>query len=332
MRGIVRAWMPATALLAAVLSPSRALAIDPVFLDSFETGDSCAWTPGPSTCPGFRIETPPVTVLGGEEATWCYYFHTPNSAAMGIRKWKSTMTPGTHHMIAYTTYDAGWNPADRQPAGTLTQSPCGFGSGTGNAAWVFAAHDPAAELAMPGDDGSGTPLAVEIPAGQPGFIYMRAFNSGTDPITASVQLEAEALPPATPYTETATYHAINTTLSIPPGSVGFPAAKTCPTPPGVEFWWLSTRTHRFATQAKVRDGNSDLVVSTDWEHPSALVLAAPNFHAFSSGLTYECTYNNPTGASIVAGESESTNETCIGVGYFFPATRPMLCINNIGPL
>lgn len=332
MRGIASAWMPAIALLAALVCPSGALGIVPVFVDGFEAGDSCAWTPGPSTCPGFRIESPPVVIPAGEEATWCYYFHTPNSAAMGIRKWESTMTPGTHHMIVYTTYDGTWNPADRQPAGTLTQSPCSFGAGTGNAAWVFAAHDPAAELALPDDDGNGTPLAVEIPAGQPGFIYMHFINPGSEPITVSAQLEAEALDPDTPYTETATYHAINFLISIPPGAGGFSVSKTCPTPPGVEFWWLSTRTHRFATEAKVRDGNDNLVQTLDWEHPSALVLAGPNFHAFSSGLTYECTYANPTGSTITFGESESTNETCIGVGYFFPATRPMLCVNNIGPL
>jgi hypothetical protein len=51
----------------------------------------------------------------------------------------------------------------------------------------------------------------------------------------------------------------------------------------------------------------------------------------SSGLTYDCVYDNPGNAIVVSGDSESTNESCIGIGYFFPATGPKLCVNNLGP-
>ena len=36
------------------------------------------------------------------EVTYCYYFHTPNTAPVAINKWVSDMTPGSHHMIFFT--------------------------------------------------------------------------------------------------------------------------------------------------------------------------------------------------------------------------------------
>ena len=57
------------------------------------------------------------------------------------------------------------------------------------------------------------------------------------------------------------------------------------------------------------------------------------FYTFSTGkLTYECTYNNPTGATIKTGDSAQTDEMCMATGYYFPATKATICYgNNILP-
>jgi len=34
---------------------------------------------------------------------------------------------------------------------------------------------------------------------------------------------------------------------------------------------------------------------------------------------------------VIAGPSAATNEMCMATGYYFPATKPLLCLNNIGP-
>jgi len=63
-------------------------------------------------------------------------------------------------------------------------------------------------------------------------------------------------------------------------------------------------------------------------------MASP-FYTFSTNqLTYECTYNNtgPNAATtVVDGPSAVTNEMCMATGYYFPATKPLLCLNNTGP-
>jgi hypothetical protein len=304
----------------------QGIGLTQVFVDGFESGDSCAWLPGPESCPGFGVATPQVTIPAGEARTYCYYFHTPNLTTLGIRKWESAMDAVAHHVILYTTA------TDRQPPGTLSEANCGFeGESAILAHWTYAAYDSPAELALPPDDGTGSPLAMEIPAGQPAFLYMRFINSGAAPVTTSVRLEAEALGSGTPYTRSATYHTYNNSMSLPPMSVST-VSLTCDAPPAVRFWRISTHTHRLATQARILDGLSPLVVSNDWEHPSATLYGPPAFFEFSSGgLTYECSYFNSLPITVNAGDSEETDENCIGVGYFFPATAPLLCIDEIGP-
>lgn len=303
---------------------------DEVFRNGFEI---CNGGPGTPGCPGFQMKTPEITVAPGEEGTYCYYFRAPSTDTLGIRRWASTMNAGMHHLILYATYDSNWNPAEHQPPGTLTQGSCGqFGAG-GFAGWVYAAHETEQELVLPPDDGAGSPVAVELAPDQPLALEMYIPNASVDPITSSATVEAEALAPATPFTRTATYVTTIISLLIPPNTFGHTVEQTCATPPNVKFWWLSTRTHRFATAASVSDDDVTLLVTSDWEHPTQATYDPPGFYTFSaSGLTYGCTYDNPTGSTIQFGESESSDETCMAIGYFFPAKRPMFCIDSQGPL
>jgi hypothetical protein len=55
------------------------------------------------------------------EAT-CYWFHTPNAAAVMINKWVSDMTPGSHHMIFF----------DGGPERIAMNNECGFSSRSGS--------------------------------------------------------------------------------------------------------------------------------------------------------------------------------------------------------
>jgi len=280
--------------------------------------------------PGFQIQAPDITVAPGADEVWCYYFRTPNIGTAGVRRWASLMQPGMTHFIVYATYNTSWQPVDLVPPGTLTQTPCQTGGGS-YAGWLYAAHDPAAQMIFPATDGSGSPLATELLPDQPVFMQMFVSNAGTEPLTTSALLEAETLGSDTAYTRTASYLTFNTNINIPPNQSAT-ATATCAAPANASFWWLSTRTHHFATQSKITDGATTLVVSNDWTHPNVAQFAAPSFHSFSpSGLTYECSYANTTGSAVSFGESEVTDETCMGIGFFFPAAHPAMCVNGTGP-
>jgi hypothetical protein len=275
---------------------------------------------------GFQIRTPDITIAGGQEVTYCYYFHTPNQAETIVKSWQSKMTPGSHHMILYLTGTAD------MPDGTL--DPSG-GCGTmGNAAnlpvWTYLAQEAEAQAAMPTNDGTGKPVGMAIPPGQAAVMQMHYLNSGDPPITVHVTLNANGYAPNTAYTPAAAFVTYNSKIDIPAG-VGMTATAqgACTVSPAQKFFTMSTHAHKQAVETIVRDGATTLVDSNDWEHPLVKTWSDAPFYSFTSGkLGYQCNYVNGGTAEIKAGPSAQTNEMCMAVGYNFPATKATLCLNS----
>ena len=243
------------------------------------------------------------------------------------------MTPGSHHMIMYTTA------TDAMPPGTLSTAACGGFGAADVPSWTYSAQTTTNELDLPADDGTGLPLGQEIAASTPAYFQMHYLNATDQPIVAHVTLNAEAYDLGVAYTRTAPYVTYNGKISIPPHATGVVASMTCNVPAGFKFWMMSTHAHQQAVQTTVKDGTatSTLIAfnSTDWEHPGAAMWTTTPFYTFSTDkLTYECTYNNTgpnANTTVVSGPSAQTNEMCMATGYYFPATKPLLCLNNLGP-
>jgi len=280
---------------------------------------------------GFQLVSPDVEILPGQEITYCYYFRTPNTEPMAINKWTSVMTPGSHHLILFTT-----GTTDKMPPGTVSASNCGFGgsaSSIQSTSWTYSAQTPTAELVLPADDGAGKAVAMDIPANTAGFVQMHYFNATDQVINAHVTINAEALPANTAFTKTAAYVTYNASISIPPNAVGDLESQTCDVPAGAKFWLMSTHAHKQAVKTEVLDGTTMAMSSTDWEHPIPATWMASPFFTFASGkATYRCTYNNPTARTIESGDSAATDEMCMASGYYFladnTATRPRICVNQ----
>jgi hypothetical protein len=276
---------------------------------------------------GFQLQSPEIDIDPGQEITYCWYFRTPNTTPMAIKRWQSSMTPGSHHLIMYTTN------SDILPVGTVSAANCGAvsGGGIGNfPVWTYAAQTPEADLQLPPDDGAGQPLAIEIAANQAGFLQMHYLNSSDAPIKVHVTLNAEALDEGVAYTKTAAYVTFNGNISIPAMTNNHTQAYSCNVPGTSKFWLMSTHAHKQAVRTAVKDGTAMVFESADWEHPGAKAWdKATPFYTFSSGkLTYECTWNNPTTRTITTGDSAQTDEMCMASGYFFPATKPVFCYNS----
>lgn len=278
---------------------------------------------------GFQVISPDITIAPGEEVTYCYYFRTPNTEPMQINRWKSEMTPGSHHMIMFQTTN------DIMPPGTVSSSQCGFGGGGFNVPiWTYAAQTPSAEIQLPTNDGTGMPLAQDIQPNSPAFFQMHYLNGTNDPITVHVQLDAYALAAGTPYTKTAAFVTYNGSISIPSPSTGHVESQSCSVPDGAKFWMMSTHAHKQAVHTAVKDGTTVAFESDNWEHPGAASWSTPFFEFRQTGrLTYECTYDNARtqGGPIVDGDSAATQEMCMASGYYFPATKPLFCYDGAGP-
>lgn len=276
---------------------------------------------------GFQIKTAGIPMIQpGEEVTYCFYFRTPNTESLAIKRFVSKMSPGSHHLIMYTTN------TERQPAGTVTRGGCGAAAaGASNLPnWVYAAQTPEADLQLPTDDGAGNPLAIEIAPNTPAYFEMHYLNATDAPIDVEITLNAEALAPGAAFTKTAAYITFKGDISIPPNTANYAApANTCATPAGAKFWMMSTHAHKQAIKTEVRDGNSMVFESDDWEHPGVKAWMDSPFFAFSNNqLTYQCTYNNPTNRTISTGDSAETDEMCMATGYYFPATKAIICFNS----
>lgn len=281
---------------------------------------------------GFQVVSPEITIPAGKEITYCYYFKTPNTENLVIKRWVSKMSPGSHHMIMFTT------PTEVKPAGTISDAECGVAGASAQniPSWIFAAQTVDSELALPTNDGTGKPLGQEIKAGSPAYIQMHYLNSTDADIKVHVTINAEAYDAGAPYTPTAPYITFNNNISIPPGAVGDVETQTCNTPPGTKFWLLSTHAHKQAVKTEIKNGmptSTDVAFSsTDWEHPGTKAFMQTPFYTFTGDkLTYACTYNN-TGSNaaytVVTGDSAQTEEMCMATGYYFPAPKPRICFNG----
>jgi len=272
----------------------------------------------------FTVQSTDVTLTAGQEVTYCYYFHTPNTAAIAVNKWVSDMTPGSHHMIFFT---GGPAHAD----GLDMSNSCGIGASTTNVSqWVFASQTPHTEELLPPDDGAGKPLAQLIQPNTLGAFQMHYLNATDGPLTVHVKLSAYALAAGAAYTQTDAYITYNQNISIAPGAMNFPVTATCNAPPG-KFWLMSTHAHKQAVKTEVLDGSTSLFSSTEWEHPGAKEWDASPFYTMSTGkVTWTCTYTNTgdnAANTITAGTSAQTNEMCMATGYYFPSTGPKICLN-----
>lgn len=272
---------------------------------------------------GFRIVSTEIDIPANTEVTYCYYFRTPNTEPLAINKWKSSMTPGSHHMIMYTTT------TDVMEPGTVSSGSCGLGTGTINnqPVWTYAAQTPNAEVALPTDDGNGMPLAQDIAPNTPGYFQMHYLNATDAAIKVHVELEAEALPAGAQYTKTAPYITYNDDIDIPPATNNWVETKTCTTPAGAKFWTVSTHAHKQAVKTEVMSGTDVAFASEDWEHPGTKDWMSAPFYTFANNqLTWSCTYNNADPSrTIRSGDSAETEEMCMATGYYFPATTPKIC-------
>lgn len=326
-------------LMFAILTGADAFATvqpDIVFQDNFEAAPDCS-SVGSAGCPGFAIVTPSAVISAGSTAGYCFYFRTPNASTFGSGRFSSTFGAATGHFIVYTTVGNLGAPVDAQPPGTFL-GDCGYvtGKGTSNARWLYSAHAAVEQMRMPDDDGAGNPLAIELAANTAGFIEIYYENPTGDAIIAPpVRLVANAWPSGTTYTKTTSYETLNTGFSISSGSAG-QATSSCAVPASVKFWRFTTQTHRYATAAEVSNSVTSqiLVQTSNWESPAIAVFGAPSFYQFgaSDKLATTCDYLNDSGGILVFGDNYSTAETCLGIGWFFPAAAPQICVNGVGPL
>ncbi len=293
-------------------------------------GQASSCTPG-ATAPsvtaeeGYQIATPAnaIVVQPGEETFLCYYRTLPNDAEIDVGGFQSWMTPGSsHHFIAYQvgagTSTLGFGQTfPTQPDGTLQS--CQFGGGT----WLYATSVAGQVIDMKFPQAVGLPIAAHSQI----MLNMHFVNPGSTP--AYPQVTLDVLFAKNVEYKAAAMVSFNVSIDVPAATSAGPGMQTvggtCTAPVGSKFFALTTHTHKRGVNTKVdfiRAGQTtNLVDTTDWEHPDVALWQAPDFLTIENGdsFNYSCSYVNMDPIAITVGDTNASNEMCMAIGYFFPA-------------
>lgn len=264
------------------------------------------------------IQTPSFTLQPGEEKFYCLYTTLPVDQDSGVHRVASHMTPGSHHMIVFKTK------TQLEADGTFKEcSNFGAGDNMSNIpVWLYASQTPDNEVVMPENVG------IALTAHQPVIINMHYVNTTDAPMTAQVNIEMERYAPTFHFTEAHAFITFNTKINVPAGGTGS-AGGTCQIDPIWNFVMMSTHSHQYTTAAKVYDGSSMVLETLDWAHATVARFEQPYYNFASGNVTYQCDYHNTTNMPLTTGESAISNEMCMAVGLFFPATRDTFCLNSL---
>src|SRR5678815_29155 len=91
------------------------------------------------------------------------------------------------------------------------------------------------------------------------------YNTTDQPITASVHIDVHTYKPEVTYTPAHAFVTFNNQINVAPGASGS-VEGTCDVPPDAQFITMTTHSHQFTTSARVLDGASLVLETTDWEH------------------------------------------------------------------
>ena len=268
---------------------------------------------------GFQITTPDIVITPYQEIAYCYYFRTPNLETLAIKRWRPKM-PAELKQLSLVTF-----PTELEPPGRVSAVNCpliNVNNGSELPTVLYLANHENDEMTFPSNDGTGKAVAQSLPANTPVIMRMHFLNTASTPVTLRAVLDAFAYEAGVAFTPASTYITYGGGINIAPLSAAT-FSKTCTVPAGLTFFRTSMYTHKQGVHTYLKDGTSGSVVyeNTDWENPIVKNWSAPSFHTFPNGsLTYQCDYVNPTNRTIRSGISTATDENCVSINYFFPAT------------
>lgn len=278
------------------------------------TGGTGGAEPGTTT---LKAQVGPLTVSPGDEAVKCVTVGLGNEQSVFVRRFRTTLHDGSHHMIVYTT-DQAPNP---DPV------PCqSFGVGGGSA--IFIAQQPQSELAMPTDP-SGIPVGLELHPYQSLVIEIHYINPTSAPIDVLGALELDVLPVTSQVIKSGfLFQGAFGIPTIPPQGEADTGVLFEQAIPGTHVFALTTHQHKLGTRMRVwyagdaSDLSTPIADSTSWHDPPLELYDPPlSFPADGSkGFAYQCHWVNPT-PQPVSGGLGADDEMCFFWSYYYPAAN-----------
>jgi hypothetical protein len=264
----------------------------------------------------------PIAVAAGEEKTVCIVKALDNTEDIVATSFVSDLAPGSHHLIFYRS-----SATAEQPTPTACNPFEGLLTGDVPLVIVTRGH-------LQYDLPSG--VGVKLAKGQLLKIEAHYINTTSAPIqgVGSVQVKGTPLATAGKF-QVADVGLWGTT------KINVPAQSSFTTPvyfqagiAGTNVFALTTHEHHLGTQAQVwesaqsGDVAHQIANDTDWANPAFVTFPQPIAMNGTNGLSYQCTWKNPTGTAVSFGES-ALNEMCFTIFYYYPGHGTDMCLDGM---
>jgi hypothetical protein len=289
-------------------------------------GCSGSSTSSSSSSPGTGNTDPqvaigPITVTGGQETTVCIVVPLGNTEDFLIHSIDVNLAPGSHHLIVYET----------TAAETTTPYACspfqGIALGT-DTPLVFA-NELKVNWTFPQGVGQTVPANT--------LVKIEAHYINTT--AATIQGHGQVTFHGEPVSQAGSFQPANfafwgtLNIDIPPNSSSSTGPLFQSGVAGTHLINVTTHQHRLGTGIQVWESSQQgqmgmrIANDLDWSNPAWTVLNPQYDFDGTNGLTYQCDWTNTTDQTVQFGES-ALDEMCFVGGYYYPATKLDLCINN----
>jgi hypothetical protein len=289
-----------------------ALAGRPIGSDLYDAATGTLHAPAAGD--GVQITTTGFDLAPGAEKFTCYHAEIPLDGEIDVHYYESKMSPGSHHFILYKSA------TDTSAVGTMDQTGCL----TDFTNWIYSSAQPHIDLRMPEN------VAMVLSAHQRVLFDMHYINT-TDK-TQHVQVQLNVITAKGTFQKAAPLISFNTGIRIPAHGMQT-VGGDCTPGNGAKFFYMLTHTHRrgqLATITRVMANGQmgeQLIKSTNWDIPEDKSWVDAPYLTFAAGekFHYSCEYMNDLNQVVTAGPSANTNEMCMAITYYFPASAGGSC-------
>lgn len=259
----------------------------------------------------------PTTIQSGEESVQCVVVALNNPEPVRVRRFRTKLADGSHHMIVYTTTEAP----------TSTPFPCQSFAVEGGSA-IFIAQQPESELTLP-IDASGLPVALDLTANQLLKLEVHYINATGAPLDVSGLIELDVLPVGVNALPSSfLFQGAFDVPEIPPFGEADTGVRFDQGIPGTKVFALTTHQHQLGTRMRVwhadnvNDLSTPIADSTSWHDPPLELFDPPLDFPLdgSKGFAYQCHWENPTSQSVHGGLG-ANDEMCFFWSYYYPSPQ-----------
>ena len=266
---------------------------------------------------GFQMRMTPFVVPAGGDREGCEYAVAPNRKAMDVSEFELHATPGTHHFVVWSYLGADRNPADFWRGIAYVPGCTGLGpqNGASNAN-LFGM--------LPARERFHFPPGVAVRLEPHAIVYpnLHFHNYSDAPVLGQAVFNFIPAPEGSVRHHAQAFTVGSFQIDIPPMGTASLTGEWH-TPNDLNLVQISTHEHRRGTTVTVHHVDAsgadvgELVVSTNWDHPTVQWYQDAFRLPAGDGIRFTCEWSNPDNIPVHFGVT-SEDEMCFVTGYFYP--------------